>query len=76
MGLNVHGGGPVGCGWMESPRDGRWGIQNRGAQAGGSPEGTQPCRVSEHKKSCTSHRTCCRAANVLIKERLLDFHIK
>ena len=23
MGLNVHGGGPVDCGWMESPRDGR-----------------------------------------------------
>ena len=45
MGLNVHGGGPIDCGWMESPRDGLWGLQNRGAQADGSPEGTPalPC---------------------------------
>ena len=27
MGLNVHGGGPIVCGWMESLRDGLWGFR-------------------------------------------------
>lgn len=51
MGLNVHGGGPIVCGWMESLRDGLWGVQNRGAQAGGSPEGTHSPPVCRNTRN-------------------------